>query len=49
MVRGDDRRLFTDFLPHLQSDPDAPIIPAPPALFLQGCELFANRPDKNGR
>jgi hypothetical protein len=46
MSRGSDRRMVIDLLPHLQSDPDALIIPASRRLFQRGYDLFANRSDK---
>ncbi len=47
MSRAGDRRLFIDFLPQLQSDPDAFIVPASRELFQRGYELYAGRRDKD--
>jgi predicted nucleic acid-binding protein len=44
---GKGRQFFVDLLRRLKGDPKTILIPASPALFAQGCELFASRPDKN--
>ena len=40
------RQLFLDMLAVLRNDRDSVIIPAEPAVFEQGIELFTDRPDK---
>ena len=49
VLRGGDRRTFVGLLPHLQSDPDAEIIPASRRLFQRGFELLPTGPRRNGR
>jgi uncharacterized protein len=44
---GKGRQLFVDLLRRLKSNPRIVLVPASPELFAQGCELFANRPDKD--
>lgn len=44
--RGDDRMLFSDLLRVLHQDEKTTVIPATHQLFENGCELFANRLDK---
>lgn len=46
LSRRDDRPAFVDLLRQLQSDPLVLIAPASRALFRDGFELFAARPEK---
>ena len=45
--RGRDRALYLTLVRDLETDPLTRIIPASQALFRQGLDLFAARPDKN--
>jgi uncharacterized protein len=46
MSRGVDRHTFIDFLPYIQSDPNALVVPASRQLFQRGFDRFASRTDK---
>jgi predicted nucleic acid-binding protein len=46
LSRANTRRLFTDLLRQLRSDPNAVIGPASGELFDRGCAAFTERPDK---
>jgi predicted nucleic acid-binding protein len=45
--RGSDRALYLTLVRDLETDPLTRIIPASQALFRQGLDLFAARPDKD--
>jgi uncharacterized protein len=46
LCRPEDRPAFVNLVRDLQSDPFVMIVPASTALFQDGFELFATRPDK---
>jgi len=46
LSRPQDRPAFLNLVRDLESDPAVQILPASPALFRAGFDLFAHRPDK---
>jgi len=47
LSRPEDRPTYVNLVRDLESDPAVQVVPASPALFRKGFDLFAHRPDKH--